>query len=48
MLRKSGLAGEIEDKVTADFMKLMDYMQGQKSTRVNDKLFRENYRKKSL
>lgn len=27
VLRKPGLAGEIEDKVTTDFMKLVDFMQ---------------------
>ena len=48
MLRKVGLAGEIEDKVTADFMKLMDYMQEQQSSKVNDQAFRNNYRKRSL
>jgi len=47
MLRKVGLAGEIEDKVTTDFMRLMDYMQDQQSSKVSDQVFRNNYRKRS-
>lgn len=47
-IRKSGLAGEIEDKVTTDFMKLMDVIEDQRSSKVNDVIFRANYRKKNM
>ena len=46
--RKAGLAGELEDKVTTDFMKLMDIMESQRSTKVSERAFRESYRKQSL
>ena len=48
LIRKDGLAGEMEDKVTSDFMKLMDYMQDQRQSKVGDMVFRENYRKQTL
>jgi len=48
IMRKTGLAGEIEDKETTNFMKLLDFLADQKSNRVNDQVFRENYRKRSL
>jgi len=46
--RKSGQAGEFEDRVTADFMKLVDTMAHQRSGKLTDAEFRKNYRKKSL
>ena len=46
--RKAGLAGELEDKVTTDFMKLMDIVESQRSTKVSEQAFRESYRKHSL
>ena len=48
MFRKPGEAGELEDRVTTDFMKLMDVIEDQRSTKVTDQIFRENYRKKNL
>ena len=36
MLRKAGEAGELEDRVTTDFMKLMDVIEDQRSHKVND------------
>lgn len=48
MVRKSGLAGEIEDKVTTDFLKLMDVIEDQRNSKVNDVIFRANYRKKNM
>jgi len=47
-VRKTGEAGDLEDRVTTDFMKLMDVIEDQRSTKVNDLIFRENYRKKNL
>lgn len=47
-MRKTGEAGDLEDRVTTDFMKLMDVIEDQRSTKVNDLIFRENYRKKNL
>ena len=36
MIRKTGEAGELEDRVTTDFMKLMDVIEDQRSHKVND------------
>ena len=47
MIRKTGEAGELEDRVTTDFMKLMDVIEDQRSHKMNDQIFRENYRKKN-
>lgn len=35
-IRKTGEAGELEDRVTTDFMKLMDVIEDQRSHKVND------------
>lgn len=37
-----------DNKTTVDFMKLMDFMQGQKQSQHDEMVFRENYRKKSI
>ena len=47
IVRKTGEAGELEDRVTTDFMKLMDVIEDQRIMKVNDQAFRENYRKKN-
>lgn len=47
LVRKPGEAGELEDRVTSDFMKLMDVIEDQRSHKVNDQIFRANYRKKN-
>lgn len=46
--RKTGLAGEMEDKVTTDFIKIMDIMESQRSNKISQQAFRENYRQQSL
>ena len=48
IMRKTGMAGEFEDKETTNFMKLMDFLTEQKSNKVTDQAFRDNYRKQSL
>jgi hypothetical protein len=48
VIRKSGLAGEIEDRVTADFIKLVDLMENQRSNKKSEVIFRENYRQRSI
>ena len=48
LVRKSALAGEIEERETTNFMKLIDYLADQKSSVVNEQVFRDNYRKRSL
>ena len=47
-MRKTGLAGEIEDKVTSDFLRLMDVIEDQRYSKVSDAMMRENYRKKNV
>ena len=47
LIRKPGEAGELEDRVTSDFMKLMDVIEDQRHNKTNDQIFRENYRKKN-
>ena len=40
LVRKPGEAGELEDRVTTDFMKLMDVIEDQRSNKTNDQIFR--------
>ena len=37
-----------EDRVTSDFMKLVDLMEDQRTSKVSDQIFREKYRKRSM
>jgi len=39
-MRKTGLAGEIEDKVTSDFLRLMDVIEDQRYSKVSDAVMR--------
>ena len=44
--RRQGEAGEKDDKHIVEFMKLVEIMEDQRSTKMSDQYFRENYRKR--
>ena len=46
--RKTGEAGEKEDRVISEFMKLVDLMEDQRCSKMTDQVFRDNYRKRSM
>ena len=48
LMRKTGEAGMLEDRSIADFMKHLDVLECQRSSKQQNMAFRENYRKKSL
>ena len=48
IVRKQGEAGEFEDRVTGDFIKIMDLMEGQRADKISNMAFREAYRRKTV
>ena len=45
-IKKAGIEGNLEEKVTSDFMKLMDAMEGQRDSKISALNMRNAYRKK--
>ena len=48
LIRKSGAAGELEDKVTTDFIRLMDLMEDQRAVKINDLVSRQGARERAV
>jgi len=46
--RRQGEAGQQDDKHIVEFMKLVEIMEDQRSTKISELHFRENYRKRSM